>query len=922
MDGNMEAMRGARIVVAVALILSAIMPVHAEAQHYEKIDLHLPDEMKFQPVDVQVSFEKFCAGKDEMRHSIRVLYNGREIESQIYDIQFKGNDDIGSCNVVFLYQGEGEYLVAYGDEMREITYPDHVEVTDSYYAIEPLPGYSATLNYYGIWEDGNILFGICQEGHIFHVEMGNKVIKVKDGADSFKMSNWAQTFSFALFHSNGAETGSDERLVGKKILVDGNLMARVALETSSRDGKLETKATYTYYYSPANEKRVFVRLHHEARESWRGNATYAYIAFIKSKSRAVEELNMGTIFPYTHFNGEMGVEEYAIDTNPESKEFRWIIPSTDNVRLGTPAWISVDNRKDAYAFVFSESGLTVSAGVREEVGIPGLEIDGGGVSLGEYGPIERGVRYDGLVELFIGGYKHMEREVSAFTSFQPFRNGFELGEVEEEGEKHNLTVRVHLRHTIPFSPYLATLTGLPVPFIEIELWNERLVAQDAVTFRTASFEIPEGNYVVKAYRHGVKKKTFIGVQSLDFKDDATLHLFCTFQGMLHVAAPEGSTIVVLKDGGIVTRESMDAPEISIPLPALATYTVQVLYRGFLMDETSFFLPFSRSLSFDFDIYDFRVMVKDTLGMVVGVNLTLLLTSDDMQEEAFIIPVKHGDAFCFCDLPEGTYTIIARYKGFEMKKEVSIPAASSIELTFPAEYTVKVHTFDRRGFPISSRVVFVRNGVECEGDALPPASYEMRVYDGTKIVARKLITVSSNVAYDVVTTKSAIYPYVVPALVALLLFFRRNVEGLCALLLSFSLVFSWWRLKGGTTTNLYLFPPKMIEMDASSGTIISLPSVVHMALMLVLVLLCTAVVLLLMERYAAYGMVPLSIAVVAFIMLLVVFGDITVGSAWGSGTVDGVHATWGPGLGFYAALVSLMVMMGKMVMKFRVKQRET
>jgi len=920
MDGDMDTVRMA-LVVVVVLMLSAV-PVRAEDRYYQKIDLHLSDEMKFQPVDIHMSFEKPCAGKDEKRHSIRVLYNGREIESQIYDIRFKGTDDIGSCNVVFLYQGDGEYLVRYGEEMETVTYPDHVEVTDSYYAIEPLPGYAAKLNYYGIWENGNILFGICQEGNIFHVEMGNKVIKVREGADSFKMSNWAQTFSFALFHSDGTETGSDEQLVGKKILVDGNLMARVALDTASRDGKLETKATYTYYYSPVNEKRVFVRVQHEARESWKGNTTYAYIAFIKSKSRTIDELNMGNIFPYTHFNGEMGVEEYAIDTNPESKEFQWIIPSTDNVRLGNPAWISVDNRKDAYAFIFSKGGLTVSAGVREEVGIPGLEVDGGGVSLGEHGSIGRGTRYDGVVELFIGEYEHMEREVNAFSSFMPFRNGFELGEVEREREKHNLTVRVHLRHTIPFSSYLSTLTGLPIPFIEIELWNDHLVAQDAVNFRTASFEIPEGSYVVKAYRHGIRGKTFIGVQSLDFKEDATLHLFCTFQGELHVAAPEGSTILILKDKHIVARESMNALEISIPLPALATYTVQVLYRGFLMEEESFFLPFSRSLSFDFDVHDFRVVMKDTLGMAVGVNLTLLMTSDDMCEEEFITPVKKGDEFCFCDLPEGNYLIIARYKGFEVRRGVSIPAETSAELVFPAEYTVKVHTFDRRGFPTRSRVVFVRNGVVCDTDTLPPASYEMRVYDGKKMVARKAIKVSSDAAYDVVTTKSTMYPYVVPALVAILLFFRRKIEGLCALMLSLSLVFSWWRLRGGTVTDLYLFPPKMIEMGALSGTIVSLPSVMHMALMLILALLCAAIVLLLLDRYAAYAVVPLSVSVVMFVILLVSFGGVAVGSAWGSGTVEDVHATWGPGLGFYAALVSLMVIMSRMVIKFRVKTRET
>ena len=148
------------------------------------------------------------------------------------------------------------------------------------------------------------------------------------------MKNWAQIFSLALFKSNGQEIGSDEQLVGTQIIADGNLMVRTIIETQSKDRTLKTQAIYSYYYSPNNNRRIFVDLKHESLKSWTGNSTYAYIMFFKSSSRAIQELNIGTIFPFTHLSGQDGIEEYNIETNPESSDFQWMITSKDNVFLG------------------------------------------------------------------------------------------------------------------------------------------------------------------------------------------------------------------------------------------------------------------------------------------------------------------------------------------------------------------------------------------------------------------------------------------------------------------------------------------------------------------------------------------------------------------------------------------------------------
>ena len=180
------------------MVLLFFVPVKAEEFYYERIDISIRDEMKFQPVDMDVFFNEPCHALDEKKHSIRLLFNGKEIESQIYNLKHINEKEIKSCKIVFIYQGEGEYVIRYGKKIEDVNYDDHVEVTDSSYFIEPLPGYSARLNYYELKENNKPLFGICQEGKILHIDMGNKIIKVRDNADKFEMKNWVQIASFAL----------------------------------------------------------------------------------------------------------------------------------------------------------------------------------------------------------------------------------------------------------------------------------------------------------------------------------------------------------------------------------------------------------------------------------------------------------------------------------------------------------------------------------------------------------------------------------------------------------------------------------------------------------------------------------------------------------------------------------------------------
>ncbi|HEC88657.1 MAG TPA: hypothetical protein ENI52_05015 [Thermoplasmata archaeon] len=905
-----------KAVFIIGIFILSSFSVNSQEYYHEKIEINFPDEMKFQPVDIHINFGKPCYAINGKKHSIKVLYNGKEIESQIYNLEFKGENEISSCNIVFLYQGKGEYIVRYGKKIEDVNYKDHVEVEDKYYYAEPIPGYFAKLNYYEVREEGKSIMGICQEGSVLGIEMSNKIIKVRENKENFEMKNWEQIVSFALF--SGEDVGSDEKFLKKSIIEDGNLMVRLLIESYSNNKNLKTKAIYTYYYSPSNEKRLFVKLEHEAYENLQGGSTYAYIMSVKARSKTIEELNMGEIFPYIHLNGENGIEEYKIETNPESKNYKWIISAEDNVSLGYPAWISSDDKDRSYSLIFSENNLDVRCAVKEEVGVPGLEIDGGGVSIGKNEKGMRGIVYNGTVEFFYGKYSNIETEANAFISFKKFRNFIYYETKEKEMERHNLSVIVHLRNSFPFSSYISAFFGIRLPYIEAEIWNEEMVAKGTLNFRKISFEVPEGKYVIKIYYNILNKRKFIGEKSVDLKEDKVIHILCTFEGFFKVKSPEKSKIrIVDKAGyGIVYENLSNGNHTIIPLPSFHGYTIQIIYKGFLMREEEIFLPIFLEREYDFDLYNVYVKIKDKLGMNIGVNVSAILKSDEMIEDFNIEGIRNDGNYFFEDIPEGTYSLIISYKGFKFEKQIDISKNENIEIVFPVEYKVSVKTYDSRGFPIKTKILFERNGEEFNKNILPPAEYEIKIYDSHNIIANKKIFLINDAKYEIATKKTLFYPYIFPLLVLILFLFNKKIEALIAIPLSISLIFPWWQVKGNTLTNLYIFPPKMIEFLNSKefyGSIIPLPDLVDKLFMVILIFLIISVILISAGISLKISLTFFVISFTTFIYSLKRFVDVTMGSIFGKEMIDGVSTKWHLGLGFYLALASLILIILKVVL---------
>ncbi|HHH77762.1 MAG TPA: hypothetical protein ENL18_00925, partial [Thermoplasmatales archaeon] len=363
---------------------------------HQEINIDATDDMLYQPVDMNMRFLHLCWAEDEERNSIRVMYDdgsgAKEIESQVYDLHHTDSSHVDSCSIVFLLQGRGKYYVYYGSEQTPSRhYTDRVGISDDSYYYEPIPGYGIRLNYYRIEQDGYCLYGIGQEGSFFGLDMSQKVMKQTDGKKEFKAFNWGQVASFAFFWYEGKDKGTDEELISKKIMVDGNLMVRASITSMSSDEKVKTSAVYTYYYSPSKERRIMADVKHEVMKECNiydmeeDDGLYTYLMTIRARSSSIPDLNFGHIPPYLHVSEEDGtVHKYKLNQNPETTDYDWVISPKDDIDLGSNPWFSIDEGESgkAYALIFKNTSTAIQISVteRQEINIPGLEADGVGVN--------------------------------------------------------------------------------------------------------------------------------------------------------------------------------------------------------------------------------------------------------------------------------------------------------------------------------------------------------------------------------------------------------------------------------------------------------------------------------------------------------------------------------------------------------------
>ena len=320
------------IFFVISLLLSSFTYSHGKISNFPYWEeIKIPIDMvnqgsRYYPIDIRVKFDHPCWAMDEVNRSVRVFvyHNGeyKEIESQIYNLEFIDDSHIKSCNLVFLIpdfaDGRERYFVVYSDKPTPAPeYKDHVSLREGRFYYEPIRGYEADVRYYLIEEDGYAPFLVCYDGSVTGLRFAQRIVKLKEKSRDVSLNNWLVATTYALIYLDktkpSGSVGSMERFLSKKIFVDGNLMVRFGIETESFDGNLLTRNVYTYYYSPTSDKRIIVSSYQKIKEKRVSTGTGAQggniVTMITSiiRSANIEELNTGLFIPYIHFFSEENI---------------------------------------------------------------------------------------------------------------------------------------------------------------------------------------------------------------------------------------------------------------------------------------------------------------------------------------------------------------------------------------------------------------------------------------------------------------------------------------------------------------------------------------------------------------------------------------------------------------------------------------
>lgn len=1014
-----------------------------EWSYRQEINIPIPTSdpySLYQPIDISIEFSNPCWGKNTKEHSIRVLcWNGQqwyELESQIYDLEFKDPEHISKCGIVFLIpdiaDGNERYYVYYDDQQKpKPEYPDHVQIEDAFYYFEPIKGIAAEGDYYKITEDDYVVYGIGQKGKAINRWLSQVIVKQKPNTKEFGLLTSDDLASFCFSYHVGVkdedEISSDQRLISKEILVDGNLMVEFKIVSESYDKTIRTTNTYKYYYCPTENKRICVHVKHQVLENVkvRGiinvDGRYGAIISYKSTSEKIKKMRFGEILPFLHvYTKDDKIREYKMLLNPEDKEREWIISYTDDCDLGKNAWISYDEGTSgkAHGIIFSSNKNIVKSGKNEKDGIQikvaekeyfrmiGSEIDYAAINWGRNSydkggihdtdiPGDLCVEYD--AEFYTseqGGYLDIIKEAQFYQTLIKHRH--KTMSSSEKGSENIYTLTVTPRFTgrVLSHPAIADILKINLTSIYAEIYQNNEYISTGFTFKPwigpPQIKFPKlstGNYTIKIYRRlGENKTSFIGFKKIQLKGDTKVDIYCTWPIKINVNIKDqynnrvnNVELILLKNKSIVDKNTTNNNKFftfEAPFTLFEKYTLKAFYKGFEIYNNT--IPtFNRNIDVKLELYDLKIIIKDTLGFPPDVDVRPILVSSQMNKEKELKPEKlWKGCYIFQKLPKAEYTLQLSYGSFYEEKNINVPSYETTTVKFNAKYYLKTCLYDTFGNLLNNKektIDITRNRETIyksipsnEEVSLPPGNYTVYAYSRDKLIGFKNIVLTNDKKIKIVTTIDSSTHRIIPFLVVIficeiviLLFLKKiSLNSFLKLLaMSFillSLFQPWWFLDASSNSipaekhsEMYLLPQTIVE-KYNYNTLIyrelaNIPEIFTDFLVFLTTIVTTGFILMglsflpniiLKKRFCKI----LILASVFFLVLVTLayhigmskITGLSLGSLQSTSRLDIVFpnyetiqmtATWGLGIGYYlcisAALLGLTAGISDLLMKYRV-----
>jgi len=573
-----------------------------------------------------------------------------------------------------------------------------------------------------------------------------------------------------------------------------------------------------------------------------------------------------------------------------------------------------------------------------------------------------------------------------------------------------LTTYVHLAPSFPLGSMLSAVVGKSFSYVSAELYKDNSFAssgsigrlalasmdldfegknliqtvkavlglfdwKNASLFKKISFPgLEAGKYLIKIYKENPlfgKERRYVGFTVFELEKDSSTHIYCRPEGKFQTSivnqdsnGVENVRFSLLRDDIVIEEAISDkngSVTLSAPCYPQKPYTLNIIYQGFLVKEKKIDFGLTRRLftlkeSFDMSLHQLELNVKDTLGLSPDVDISPMLTSNEMIDQISISADKISDGnYRFTDLYPADYTLKMSYKSFVLEEDVDISKDKTLSLSFPAEFTIDLDFMNSYGMTIGNgELTLKRSGkglekeIESNGKAtvsVPPGEYELRVSAGNEEIAKQNIDVKGDKSISIVTTQESslhtmiTFLGIILAICSILFFlWKKNIHLSLNLfiisLILIALVMPWWALSGetgtiSTTTKTLLFPSNIVTLTSSQsvlgGEISIAPPELSMvlellAMLLMIVCFIAAICIFIKDRFRKISnilwitsIVLLIVTVLLFFVAMSLVTDVGVGSFSGDGDLDIsipglqenaiVLCSWGPGIGFYLSVVA-------------------
>ncbi|UCH71457.1 MAG: flippase-like domain-containing protein, partial [Thermoplasmatales archaeon] len=396
----------------------------------------------------------------------------------------------------------------------------------------------------------------------------------------------------------------------------------------------------------------------------------------------------------------------------------------------------------------------------------------------------------------------------------------------------------------------------------------------------------------------------------------------------------------------------------------ANYNLELTYGPYIIEET---VDISKTNTMTLDLYNLKLNITDKLGLQAGVELNVVLRSNDFKEPVVLFGNKMSPGeYLIKNIYPGKYKLKLYYGSFSSdEKIIRFPDnhGGELKISFTASYNVTTTVYNSRGNALeNAKVLMIREDQKIEkitdknGNvefSLPPGVYVKEVYFEDKLIAKEKVNVLHGGDYNTVTNKEPLLPQItmllaiiIVALAAFMTYRKKNILTFLKIL-AFSLalvaiVSPWWGIYGSsseleteTSTKMFLVPDELVTTTSapnifggevsttasSDDEFVLAMEFSHFFVVIGCVFIIASILLdrLFKKRYSIlsllFGAASLIGVIYIFSLAMSVLTNAGPGSLFGSGVLDiaipgegtyeAISCSWGYSTGFYLCIGALL-----------------